>query len=203
MSLQDTCLSTSEIEDPVRCLAIRGPKILQNSWDRHKTVKQKCVVAPVFGLYQFTWIFNRLWAFQVCTKILIYDRFCDSYDALGLVATLKPNESGGTEHNKYGRLEGETIPSTSTRGDPKGVAMLSTGAKIPPGYGRILRDEQGNAVGIEFADVDEVDTDRKAETMEDMDHAYLDERSACTWTQLGPRTAARRTSSVVEGESEI
>jgi len=53
----------------------------------------------------------------------------DSYDALGLVATLKPNESGGTEHNQYERLEAETIPSTSTRGDPKGVFEVSTGAK--------------------------------------------------------------------------
>ena len=25
------------------CLAIRGPKILQESWDKHKTVKQKYV----------------------------------------------------------------------------------------------------------------------------------------------------------------
>jgi len=29
------------------CLAIRGPKILQESWDKHKTVKQKYVVARV------------------------------------------------------------------------------------------------------------------------------------------------------------
>lgn len=122
-----------------------------------------------------------------------------------MVATLKPNESGGTEHNKYGRLEDETIPSTSTRGDPKGVATLSSGGKLPRGYGRILRDEQGNAVDIELADVDEEidDTDRKVETMEDRDHAYLDEKSACTWTQLGPRTTIRRPSSVVEGERQI
>ena len=122
-----------------------------------------------------------------------------------MVATLKPNESGGTEHNKYGRLEDETIPSTSTRGDPKGVATLSSGGKVPRGYGRILRDEQGNAVDIELADVDEggerIDaTDRKVETMEDMDHAYLDVKSACTWTQLGAHAGIRRPSSVVEGE---
>ena len=135
---------------------------------------------------------------------------CDSYDALGLVATLKPNESGGSEHNKYGRLEDETSPSTSTRGDPKGVATVSPGAKIPPGYGRIIRDEEGNAVDIELADVDEegerIDTDRNVETMVDVDRAYLDEKSATTWTQLGPRTAAtgtRRPNSVVEGMGRI
>ena len=68
-----------------------------------------------------------------------------------------------------------------------------------------MRDEQGNAVDIELADVDEGTdgTDRKVETMEDMDHAYLDEKSACTWTQLGPRTVIRRPSSVVEGEGQI
>ena len=121
-----------------------------------------------------------------------------------MVATLKPKETGGTEHNKYGRLEDETDPSTSTRGDPKGVATMSAGARIPRGYGRILRDEQGNAVDIELGDVDEeMDTDRKVWTMEEMDHAYLDGESASTWTQLGPRTATRRPSSVVEGMSRV
>ena len=124
-------------------------------------------------------------------------RVCDSYDALGLVATLKPNESGGTEHNKYGRLEAETSPSTSTRGDPKGVLELSTGAKVS--YGRILRDEQGNPVDIELAgeDVEGVDTDREGHTMD----VSADEKSVITWTQLGPRTTTRtkRPNSVVRG----
>ena len=124
---------------------------------------------------------------------------CDSYDALGLVATLKPIESGGTEHTKYGKLEDETSPSTSTRGDPKGIAELSVGAKIPAGYGRIMRDEQGNAVDIELGDEDDgevLDTDRKT-----MDHVYLDEKSASTLTQLGAHiaTRARRINSVVQG----
>ena len=128
---------------------------------------------------------------------------CDSYDALGLVATLKPNESGGTEHTKHGSLEGEMTLSTSTRGDPKGVAELSTGAKIPAGYGRILRDEQGDAVDIEFGDedVERVDTDRKEETMD----AYADENSVTIWTQLGVRATMRskRPNSVVEGIGRI
>jgi len=128
--------------------AIRGPKILQDSWDKHKTVKQ-------------------------------------NYDALGLVVTLKPNESGGTEH-KYGNTEEETSPSTPIRGDPKGVAELSTGGKIPTGYGRILRDEQGDAVDIEFGDegVGTMDTDENVDTMD----ANVDEKSVTTWTQLGART---------------
>ncbi|KAF9648069.1 hypothetical protein BDM02DRAFT_3074501, partial [Thelephora ganbajun] len=136
---------------------IRGPKVLQDSWDKHKTVKQ-------------------------------------NYDALGLVAMLKPNESGGTEHNRYGGLEDETSPSTSTGGDPKGVPALSPRAKIPAGYGRIVRDEQGNTVEIELAEEDDETmdtTDRNVLTMKDMDHAYLDEKSASTWTQLGPREATR------------
>lgn len=130
---------------------------------------------------------------------------CDSYDALGLVATLKPCESGGTEHNRYGRLEDETVPSTSTRGDPKGVGAPSREAPVPPGYGRILRDEQGNAVDIELGDEDDetMDTDRKVETMDGMDHAYLDERSTSTWTQLGPRPRTGRPNSVVQGMGQI
>jgi len=119
-----------------------------------------------------------------------------------LVATLKPNESGGTEHNKY-----ETSPSTSTRGDPKGAAELPTGAKIPAGYGRILRDEEGNAVDIELADEDDETTgaDRGGGTMDAVDRAYLDERSSPAWTQLGPRstTRAKRPNSVVQGMGRV
>jgi len=126
-----------------------------------------------------------------------------NYDALGLVATLKPNESGGTEHNKYGRLEAETIHSTSTRGDPKGVLEVSTGAKNPTKYGRILRDEQGNAVDIELEDEEDgtMDTDRSVETMD----VYADEKLATRWSQLGPRTATRtkRPNSVVEELEKI
>jgi nucleolar protein 16 len=125
-----------------------------------------------------------------------------SYDALGLVATLKPNEPGGTEHNECGSLD--ESPSTSTVGDPKGVAGLSAGAKIPAGYGRILRDEQGNAVDIELGEEDDLamDTDRNVETMD----AYADEKSTSIWTQLGgPRTATRtrRPNSVVQGMGRV
>jgi len=101
-------------------------------------------------------------------------------------------------------LEDETRPSTSTIGDPKDIAALSAGARIPAGYGRILRDDQGNAVDIELADEDEtMDTDRKVETMDDMDHAYLDQKSAPTWTQLGPRTRTKRPNSVVQELEKI
>ena len=164
-------------------------------------MKQKCVRSECDGLLRGSR--NRLWNFLLCTIWLIYNCLCDSYDALGLVATLKPNESGGTEHNQHGRSKEETIPSTSTRGDPKGVAELSSGGKIPGGYGRILRDEQGNAVDIEFADEDvgTMDTDENVETMD----AYVDEKSVTIWTQLGGRTATRtkRPNSVVEGMGRI
>ena len=77
---------------------------------------------------------------------------------------------------------------------------MSTGATIPVGYGRILRDEQGNAVDIEFGgeDGEMMDTDRNVEIMD----AYVDEKSATTWTQLGPRTVThtRRPNSVVQGK---
>ena len=120
-----------------------------------------------------------------------------------MVATLKPSESGGTEHNVDGSLE-ETIPSTSTRGDPKGVGELSTGAKTRTGYGRILRDEEGNAVDIQLVDEEDwesMDTDRNVETMD----GYLDEKSATTWTQLGAHRTkrAKRPRSVVEGMGRV
>jgi len=69
-------------------------------------------------------------------------------------------------------LEDKTSSSTSTRGDPKGVAALSTGARVPTEYGRNPRGDRGNAVGIELADEEDetTATDRNVETVDDVDH---------------------------------
>lgn len=37
--------------------AIRGPQILDESWDKRKTVKQGCVIAHPFGL---RWVYTRI-----------------------------------------------------------------------------------------------------------------------------------------------
>ena len=101
----------------------------------------------------------------------------DGYDKLGPVSTLKPTETGGTEHKKM------SDPLHSTRGDPRGVIILSAGANVPIGHGRISRGEQENAV-----DIGTSDTDRHVGAMGEMDPPYVES----TWTQLDAHTASQR-----------
>ncbi|KAI0831186.1 ribosome biogenesis protein Nop16 [Trametes gibbosa] len=112
--------------------AIRGPKVLQDAWDAHRTVRQ-------------------------------------NYEALRLVATLNPIASGGTErrlsthadhaHDEHSGDGVEREASTSAAGS--GSRAGGAGA-VPKGYGKIIRDTEGNVVDIQLADEDE-DEDEEGE----------------------------------------
>ncbi|KIL69611.1 hypothetical protein M378DRAFT_97337 [Amanita muscaria Koide BX008] len=76
---------------------IRGPELLQNGWDKKKTVRQ-------------------------------------NYVTLGLVHTLNPIASGGHE-----------IQESTTS------ILADKSISVPMEYGRIVRDDAGNAVQVELA----------------------------------------------------
>src|SRR5712671_4385862 len=67
--------------------AIRGLKILQEAWDKHKTVRQKYVYSVRDREYLII-------DGQLC---LCHGSFFASYAALGLTVSLNPCTSGGTE----------------------------------------------------------------------------------------------------------
>ncbi|KAF9262143.1 hypothetical protein L218DRAFT_1000891 [Marasmius fiardii PR-910] len=110
---------------------IRAPKLLQDAWDKKKTVRQ-------------------------------------NYAALGLVHDLNPSAAGGAEIFDVDVNQNDQTVSTSATDltDPptsrvnvpedngasgtvnsSPLPQLST---IPKGYGRIVRDEAGNVVRIDF-----------------------------------------------------
>ncbi|KZT11412.1 uncharacterized protein LAESUDRAFT_720638 [Laetiporus sulphureus 93-53] len=127
---------------------IRGPKVLQDAWDKHKTVRQ-------------------------------------NYEALGLVASLNPTASGGVEK--------QLAPLTTSRPDES--TTPSSGNKtssIPKGYGRVIRDEDGNIVGVELPE-EEPEADPIEKTIDDLPDPSRDQQLA-PWVGLNSNTMAGQSS---------
>uniref|UniRef100_A0A0W0FZQ4 Nucleolar protein 16 n=1 Tax=Moniliophthora roreri TaxID=221103 RepID=A0A0W0FZQ4_MONRR len=114
---------------------IRAPKVLQEAWNKRKTVRQ-------------------------------------NYAALGLIHDLNPSASGGAEIIEVDVDQEEYVvaifikrlsfiveisarasgpESSSSRSDVRPNGSRS-GDSIPKGYGRIIRDEDGNILRIELAE---------------------------------------------------
>lgn len=88
-----------------------------------------------------------------------------SYDAMGLMSTANPRMAGGlaplpvAPFVERQKAEAEAIGAPQAQealsaGESSGAAQSSS-AKVPKGYARLIRDEQGNVVDVEFADEDE------------------------------------------------
>lgn len=133
--------------------AIKGPKALQDAWDKKKTVRQ-------------------------------------NYESLGLVHTLNPVAQGGVENASLGS---KSEPAATPAVEP------TSSKSIPQGYGRIIRDENGEVVRIELPDDSgeaksssrNKGKGRAKETwgapMDDSDEEAekLIPAEAATWTRLG------------------
>ncbi|VDC05984.1 unnamed protein product [Peniophora sp. CBMAI 1063] len=102
--------------------AIRGPKVLQEAWDKKKTVRQ-------------------------------------NYAALGLSASLNPRSAGGTEGAK-GKALADAELITRQR-EPSGSQNRSDEVTqiVPKGFGRIVRDEDGNVVDVVMDEEEEEEND--------------------------------------------
>ena len=86
--------------------------------------------------------------------------FFNSYDALGLVASLNPIASGGSERPLGARVESEEPEEgaeASTSSQP--AAPASAARAVPKGYGKIIRDAAGNVVDVVIADEEEEEED--------------------------------------------
>lgn len=101
--------------------SIRGPKILQEAWDKHKTVRQ-------------------------------------NYEALGLLVSLNPSASGGVERPSHGASashESAIVPRSTPEdcsSSQKEGGDINDKTRIPKGYGRIIRDENGEIIDVEMGD---------------------------------------------------
>ncbi|KAJ7043190.1 ribosome biogenesis protein Nop16 [Mycena alexandri] len=100
-----------------------------------------------------------------------------NYAALGLIHTLNPSASGGVEPIEVtaGRVEDSPVNLTAASTS----SQSNTTPPIPKGHGRIIRDEEGNVLRIEFAEEDEEmpeeddDRDKNMEELEPEMDLYL------------------------------
>lgn len=90
-----------------------------------------------------------------------------SYARLGLIHDLNPSAPGGSEQVLIPRYGDEDMAVDQA----EQVAESSSSAKrLPAGYGRIIRDEAGNVIGVELPDEeDEEAREEVAETMDDLE----------------------------------
>ncbi|KAL0947397.1 hypothetical protein HGRIS_013510 [Hohenbuehelia grisea] len=157
---------------------IRGPKVLQDAWDNHKTVRQ-------------------------------------NYAALGLIHSLNPTASGGTEcplvpraaepkPNTPGVTTSESQNAASHNDAAQNADDAPAPAAIPRGHARIVRDEAGNVLRVEYAAEDEEEeeqqqrrktADKDMEGDVDMEalEPKLDERASRAWVGgLGTSTSTHK-----------
>jgi nucleolar protein 16 len=121
--------------------AIRGPKILQEAWDKHKTVRQK---------YVYTVHDRECWIIDGMFDSFLYA----SYAALGLAVSLNPNTSGGAECPAT-VTEARTVENGAVFVGDLDPAVLTSGGSdrnLPIGLGRIVRDEAGQIIAVESND---------------------------------------------------
>lgn len=109
-----------------------------------------------------------------------------SYAALGLVHTLNPLASGGSE-----RDEAATT-----------IAQIQPVASIPNGYGKIIRDSSGNVLRIELPDDQGHDPDQNGKEEPQLDDPQLNEDVISKWVNdLGGSKSSAPNHSITKGES--
>ncbi|KAA1474870.1 hypothetical protein DENSPDRAFT_841528 [Dentipellis sp. KUC8613] len=128
--------------------AIRGPKVLQEAWDKRKTVLQ-------------------------------------NYAALGLSASLNPRTSGGVESVKKSREEGGDSDNVQATG--QATELPESESSVPKGYGRIIRDEEGNIVDVEMEDETEEVAETAKTTLIEERASFINPETA-SWVNLGRDT---------------
>ncbi|KAH9951308.1 ribosome biogenesis protein Nop16 [Amylocystis lapponica] len=149
---------------------IRGPQVLQDAWDKHKTVRQ-------------------------------------NYEALGLVASLNPTLAGGVERPLPASGSRADAPDTLTRPDASSSSSVTGAGALPKGFGRIVRDEDGNVVDIQLGEEPAGEELEGSDDVLDPAHAHNEEVSG--WIGMGmssqarPRVSNSENSRVVQALEQI
>lgn len=146
---------------------IRGPKVLQEAWDKHKTVRQ-------------------------------------NYEALGLVASLNPTASGGVEKSLGSSSKSEQAMDVDRAPEASSSKAAGTSG-LPKGYGRIIRDADGNVVDVELAEEDEEEGAAAADSAERLVEDIPDpakQKGLVGWVAVGSKPGAEPTP-VVQSLEEL
>ncbi|KAF7353621.1 Nucleolar protein 16 [Mycena venus] len=153
---------------------IRGPAILSERWDKHKTFcfhikfsgdhecPPRSKARDVARLGDAAGISHYL----SVPMLIVFIDF--SYAALGLVHTLNPSASGGVEPIETITGHSEDAPVNLTAASTS--SQPNAALPIPKGHGRIVRDEEGNILRVELAEEDEEmpEVDDRQKDMEEL-----------------------------------
>lgn len=126
-----------------------------------------------------------------------------SYEALGLVASLNPNFSGGTEQ-PLGATSERWRSGVDVSMEPQAPSSDLAHGNVPTGYGRIIRDEAGNVVDVQLAEEDaDEPAAPSAAPIEDLPD-FTQEEQTSPWIGLGSVSRQHGTDTddthVVKGE---
>ncbi|EPQ58391.1 hypothetical protein GLOTRDRAFT_57339 [Gloeophyllum trabeum ATCC 11539] len=146
---------------------IRGPKALQDAWDKSKTVRQ-------------------------------------NYEALGLVHSLNPTQSGGVEMplgtsssaaaSTSATTSAPALPARVERSTPSKGKEKEVDGGVPKGYGRIIRDADGNILDVDLGE-DEGDKEEEDEDVLVEEKAWKEapKAEAGRWVTIGADDTNRST----------
>ena len=130
---------------------------------------------------------------------------CCSYEALGLVATLNPIASGGTERVEAQHADGKE--ASTEREASATVATQGAGTNgVPKGYGKIIRDGEGNIVKVQLGEEEGAEEPEVQESgVEEEIQDPRGDKELAGWIELGSDpvkgVAGGRDMRVVHGES--
>lgn len=124
-----------------------------------------------------------------------------SYEALGLVASTNPTLSGGieltTSHHNDRDTRSNVLSSVSESSESRKSGGDSA-RSIPRGYGRIIRDENGDIIDVDLGEEDAEDVEETSNHLIEDIAAPLDQEGAAGWITLGSKfTHGRSTSTPI------
>lgn len=110
-----------------------------------------------------------------------------NYAALGLAASFKPQASGGVEGAKTRKGLNEDHDIT-TSGEPSTSTRQDTKKGVPKGHARIIRDSDGNVVGIEEAEAEDEEMEESESDQLIEDKASRLDPDTMEWVTMGRET---------------
>ncbi|KAF8308772.1 hypothetical protein DL93DRAFT_2086564 [Clavulina sp. PMI_390] len=126
--------------------AIRGPKVLQKAWDKTKTVRQNYAALGLLADPNAALNTSQM-------SETDEPQASTSASSISGSSTLPSAAAGGQSSSSLG--PSSAVSSTRAQMQPKPASSTP----IPKGHGRLIRDPQGNIIGVEIPDDESINNE--------------------------------------------